>query len=163
MTAQEAFGLVRLAGRHALPLSLAETIVANAILVAAGLSFNDAAVTTLAGQSRAGQGGATLAREGECWRLKDTLRRVRWTRTAITVAVLAPGEDGLCVASLPAGSFALSLGRNLADEPRDDMTFDAILPASAVGAAPAGWGAAYGERLGAALRAVAMAGSWRKE
>ena len=112
---------------------------------------------------RAGQGGATLAREGECWRLKDTLRRVRWTRTAITVAVLAPGEDGLRVATLPAGSFALSLGRNLADEPRDDMTFDAILPASAVGAAPAGWGAAYGERLGAALRAVAMAGSWRKE
>ncbi len=58
MTAQEAFGLVRLAGRHALPLSLAETIVANAILVAAGLSFNDAAVTTLAGQSRAGRGDA---------------------------------------------------------------------------------------------------------
>lgn len=150
----EALTLVRLAGRHALPLPLAETMAANAMLAASGLPVEPGAVTTLAVS-----GEPTLARAGEGWHLTGTFRRVPWARAAATVAVLAPGVDGLRVVALPAGAFTLTPGGNLADEPRDDMAVDAVLGADAVGNAPAGWDAGYGERLGALLRAVAMAGS----
>ncbi len=91
----DALGLIRLAGYHALPLPLAETIVANAALAAAGLPL--------------AEGPAALAPEG------DT--RIAWGRNAATVVAEQDGR----IHRLPAQAVA-SEGGNVTGQPRDALT-----------------------------------------
>lgn len=90
----EALALIRLAGRHALPLPLAETIVANAALAAAGLPL--------------ATGPAALAREGDA--------RIAWGRHVTTVVA----ERGERLHRLAAQRVARE-GSNVAGHPRDAL------------------------------------------
>lgn len=152
----EAFGLVRLAGRHALPLPLAETMLANRILTDAGLPAADGVATVALG--RAGSGLA-LTRRGPGWHLAGEGRRVPWARRAATIAVVVAGEEGALVAAVRADAASVAPGLNLADEPRDRVRFDIELEAESVHRAPPGRDLDRLHALGAALRANAMAGA----
>jgi alkylation response protein AidB-like acyl-CoA dehydrogenase len=147
----EAMAVVRLAGRWAVPLPLAETMLANRLLAGAGVPVPDG-VLTLAGGGAEDRLG--LARDGGGWRLTGTAHRVPWGRSADAVAAVADGEAGPCIV-LATGT-VVAQDANLAGEPRDTLSFDCALPAGNVG--PGGSGAPL-RLLGAALRSAAMAGA----
>lgn len=93
---EEALALIRQSGRHALRLPLAETIVANAALAAAGLPLAD--------------GPAALVPAGT--------DRVAWGRNARTFVVQRDGK----LHRVTGRATVATEGSNLANMPRDVMT-----------------------------------------
>ena len=129
--------LVRRAAYHNLPVPLAEVMVARSLW--AGLAgSHDSGLVTLAGANA--RDTPTLVQDGAGWRLSGTLHRVPWGRVADAALLVAsgPGGQGRWVHA-PAGSFTVTPGTNLANEPRDMLTFDgAALPAASVHAGRSG-------------------------
>jgi len=113
----DALVVVRAAGRHAVPLPLAETIVGSWFLSEAGLE--------------APSGPLTIAPV----RLGGTAARVPWGRAAGHVVIVTGVEGRPMVALTARGAGEVTLDQNLAREPRDTLVFDA---APVVAAAPAG-------------------------
>ena len=152
-----ALSLVRLAGRSALPLPLAETMLARWLLVGAGLPLPDGMLTVapVIDTER-----LTMTRTGSGWRLHGTVTRVPWGRDATFVAVIAEMRDQVLIACVPAEQVIVA-GRdqNLAVEPRDTLTIDTALAADRVAPAASGVGLAQFRAAGAAMRALQMAGA----
>lgn len=114
LTMGEALGAVRLAGRHALPLPLAETMVANWLLGLAGLAPFEGPATVAR--------GAGLVRKAAG--LSGTADRVPWGSRAAVVAVVE--HDGAAfVHRVGREGVECSAGANIAHEPRDRLRFDA--------------------------------------
>jgi acyl-CoA dehydrogenase len=150
----EALQLIRMAGSHALPLPLAETMLANRLLGIAGL--------------RVSEGVASIAPAVECdvlqlerraggWRLTGTCRRVPWGRNANTIVALATYRERFHIARVPAGSWVSEPSANIAGLPRDTLTFDASLADSAV--ASTSRTAVSHLAQGATMRVLAIAGA----
>jgi len=156
MPPAEALAILRMAGRHAVPLPLAETMAASWLLAGAGLDLPDGPLT-LAPVTK----GETLAlaRHGAGWHLAGTATRIPWGRDAKSVAVLALHQGTPMVARLGPDGFAVTPGTNIAREPRDTLTIDALLPADAVAPAASGVDATAVRALGAAMRSLQMAGA----
>lgn len=152
----EALGLVRLAGRHALPLPLGETMLANRLLTDAGLPAAEGPATVAIGRPGS---GLALTEAGSGWRLDGALDRVPWARHADAIALVLAGPDGPVVARVPRTGITIEPGQNLANEPRDRVRFAVDLPRSSVAATTTGWDPDRVHRIGAALRASAMAGA----
>ena len=156
MPAAEALSVLRVAGRHAAPLPLAETMAASWLLAGAGLDIPDGPLT-IAPVTR----GETLAltRRGAEWHLDGTATRIPWGRDATAVAVLAEHQGTPMVARLGRDGFAVTPGSNLAREPRDTLRIDAVLAAEAVAPAASGVDARALRALGATMRSLQMAGA----
>ena len=152
LAADEALSLLRVAGEHALPLPLAETMLATWLLAGAGLAIPDGVLSIANGPD------LTLSRDGTVWRLRGSVRNVAWGRHADAIAVLAEVGGAAHIALLSKGQFTATAGENMAREPRDTLTVDAVLPASAVAPAAAGIGAAQFRAAGAVTRALLMSG-----
>jgi acyl-CoA dehydrogenase len=150
----DALALVRLAGYHALPLPLAETMIANRRLGEAGFEPG-AGVTVLS--PCAGSPVLTLERQVHGWRLYGTCRRVPWARHAARLAVLAQHEGRLHLVSVPSGGWKSEADANIAGAPRDTVQIDADLPARAVRTASHERATYAADE--AAVRALAMAGA----
>lgn len=154
----DAAEVLRIAGEFAAPVPLAETaLVGGWLFAAAGWPLPDGPIT-------AASGALDLEPDGEAWRVAGRLARVPWAGVAEQVAVLVPGADGDRVVCLGADAVKVTAGRNLAGEPRDDLTVEATVPADRVAAAEGSWAAelalraALGRTLliaGAAERALA--------
>jgi len=129
--AAEAFALLRLAGTAALPLPLAETMVANRLLALAGLPITSGPMTVALGP------GLCLQRDGGNLRLTGTAVRVPWGRSAEIVAV-ASDADGSWLVRLGREGVAATPGANIAHEPRDRLEIGAALPADAAAQLPEG-------------------------
>lgn len=106
----DAFGLVSATGRYAVPVPLAETILANWLLGLAGIKAVTGPVTVGVAQGSSSFDG----------RFSGCLLDVPWGETSDHVLTVASGSlillraaDARCVRSL-----------NLAREPRDDLHFD---------------------------------------
>ncbi|MEU8367370.1 acyl-CoA dehydrogenase family protein [Micromonospora tulbaghiae] len=138
--------LVRGMGRHGVSLPLAETVLAARQFAAAGRGLPDGVATVVAGDGVAVAGG----------RLRGTAARVPWAAAARTLLVYA-GDEAFAV---PAGHPGLRVtpGRNLAAEPRDDVTFDVPVTDGMrlTGAAPVGTVRAEAALLTAAALAGAL-------
>ncbi len=150
----EALSILRAAGGAAVPLPLAETMMASWLLAQAGLAIPDGTMSiapVLPADS------LTATRNGDAWRITGTAGRIPWGRSVGAIAVLAEGPDGMVVASVPAGGWTVTTSANLAREPRDTVTFDAIVPRNAVGATLVD--AAQLRRLGAAARCQQISGA----
>lgn len=146
LTMEEALGAVRLAGRHALPLPLPETMVANWLLGLAGLAPFEGPATVAC--------GAGLVREGAV--LTGTADRVPWGRSAAVVAVVEHGGAAF-VHRVGREGVSCSPGANIAHEPRDRLRFDAhAAPAAPL---PAGIDGAAVLAVLAACRCSQMAGA----
>lgn len=137
--AADALALVRLAGAYALPLPLAETMLANAALGTAGLPLADGVAALIDGA------GLTIAGD----RITGTAARVPWGRDVTTLVVAHAGR----IFHIGAAFTVAERSANLAQMPRDtltiDTTCDAIGPAA--GAAP--------QLAGAAIRSLQIAGA----
>ena len=144
-----ALELVRLAGRHALPVPLAETIAANHALAGAGLPPAEGVATLIAGA------GLVLTREGEGWRLAGDAPRIPWGRDAKTLAIDVDADGEAWRLRLDSGWTVTRQATNLGGMPRDTLRIDAVLAAGAV-KPRAGHGLFA---IGAALRTLQIAGA----
>jgi len=111
--ADDAAGIVMAAGRHALPLPLAETILAAGLADAHGLTLPAGPLTLVAEP-------LDLDRDGL---VHGTASAVPWGGSATALA-LAGGRLVLCA------SAGMRPGRNLAAEPRDDLAWSGVQPLS---------------------------------
>lgn len=111
----DALTLVRLAGAHAVPLPIGETMMANAALAAAGLplAVGPAALIPASADIK-------LVED----RLTGTARRVAWGGEARTLAIEVDGDR---LVRLSEGWQIASRSRNLAHHSRDDLVIDAVV------------------------------------
>ncbi len=159
--AADALRLVRRSAFHAVPLPMAETLLAQSLWVSAGGEAVEGAMT-LAPCNPVDRIG--IAADGNGFRLSGTARRVPWGGKAGHVLVLATDAKGAShLALVPQGKAKVSARRNLAFEARDTLVFDGVtVPASAVRAAPE---AVAGEGmliLGAQVRTQQMIGAMER-
>jgi acyl-CoA dehydrogenase len=148
----DAVAILRAAGRHAVPLPLAETMLARFALRAAGLTV-PAGSLTLAPVER--DDILSLRRAPAGWRLSGVVRHVPWASEAVGIVVVAGGLAAL----VAPGSVEIRRAWNLAGEPRDTVTLELALAADAAAplAAPVDLDRLY--CLGALCRAAQMAGA----
>jgi acyl-CoA dehydrogenase len=122
----DACSLLRLAGRHAVPLPLAEGgLLGGWLLAAAGLQVPGGPIT-VAVPSRADR---LVLDNGQ---VTGTLARVPWGARAELVVALAqagstPG-DGTRVVALDPALASVAPGHNVAGEPRDRLTWEGAVP-----------------------------------
>ncbi|MFL9986730.1 acyl-CoA dehydrogenase family protein [Paraburkholderia sediminicola] len=107
------FVVVRAAGRHNLPLPLAETLLANALLGECGLEAINAPLG-IAG------GGSVTLQQG---RVSGTLLDVPWGRHVGHVVAITAGKEPTLVL-LDTADAQATLRLNTAGEPRDDLHFE---------------------------------------
>jgi len=144
--------VLRSAGCHAVPLPIAETMLARWLARRAGLT---PPVGPLALAVNGPEDHVELRRSGADWRLLGAARGVPWARNAHGLVV----STGTAVALLSPLSVPIERGKNLAGEPRDDVALDLTLEARSVAGAPKDADAAAVYRLGALFRAAQMAGA----
>jgi acyl-CoA dehydrogenase len=148
----DAGAILRAAGRHAVPLPLAETMLARWWLAGAGLAA-PAGPLTLAPVERADRLAIAVARGG-C-RVTGSAGCVPWARQAAGIVALAAGH----VALVAPARADIRPGANLAGEPRDEVGFDVELDDHAGAPVPNGFDEALLGGLGALCRAAQMAGA----
>jgi acyl-CoA dehydrogenase len=141
----DALSLLKVAGAHAAPIPLAETMLASWLLAGAGVEIPDGPLTV--GPVRAGE-AVTLTSAGDGWRVSGVLTRVPWARDVERLVVLADGRAAL----VGREAWTIEAGENVAREPRDTVRLDGM--AIAVGTADVDLMAA-----GAAMRTQQIAGA----
>jgi len=148
--------VLRIAGRYAAPIPLVETALAGWMLASCGLPIGTGplAFGPVHGETVAAR------RHGTQWSLSGSMRRVPWARIAQRLIVLVSGPAGAMVACVDPKQCKLSPGRNLADEPRDDVMLDNVVVSGSL-VAPADPGVHHATlRLrGALARSLLMAGA----
>ena len=152
------FAVLRVAGRHAAPIPLAETMLAGWVAAAAGFELTDGpmAVGPVVGRDR-----LSLERVGNGWRLSGTASRLPYAVHAErTILMAEAGGAEMAVMLEGTGDAAITAGRNIANEPRDSLLFtDTRLPADAVAPLPSGISREALYRRGALARTVMMSGA----
>jgi acyl-CoA dehydrogenase len=152
------FAVLRVAGRFSVPLPLAETMLAGWVAASAGLDLSDGPMTV--GPVRGGD-RLTVVRDGNGWRLSGKVSRIPYASHVAQTVLIADGPDGEVAVALPGtGGAEVTVGKNIASEPRDTLAFSGVrLSADAVGSLGQGVsrGALY--RRGALARATMMSGA----
>src|SRR5207249_145971 len=127
----DGFQVLRVAGRFAAPVPLAETLLAGWLLAQAKITAPTGPMTI-----------APVYEDGHIELADHTLsgraRHVPFARNARHIAVLTYQAGTPSVALVPADGLAISQGTSLAGEPRDTVSFDGTV-ALAVAPAPARW------------------------
>jgi acyl-CoA dehydrogenase len=149
----DGFAVLREAGRAALPLPVAETLLAGWLLATAGIASPKGAIAC--GPAREGD-RIVLAGNGT---LSGLLRAVPFAKGAGHLAVLAEREAGsTAVALVRAGDAHIDAGASLAGDPLNAVSLDGARPV-AVRDAPLGLDAGALHLMGATARAMQMAGA----
>lgn len=142
----DGFAVLKAAGAAALPVPLAETLLAGWLLGRAGLEVPEGPLTVARGRHRLADG-----------RVSGAAVAVPHARHAVQILVLAEAENGLHVACLPRAACILREDRNLAGEPWDSVEFNAVKPTLC---APAGdVDECALEAMGALIRVTQAAGA----
>ncbi len=149
----DALPLLKVAGQHALPLPLGETMVARWLAGLAGLPI-EAGPLSIAPTHPADT--LSASRQGQSWRISGTAHRVPWASAVGRLVVIADSAQGPVLALLDARQAQLSPGSNLAAEPRDTVRFQ---DAPAIAAAASPFGADDLRAIGAVARSAQMAGA----
>jgi acyl-CoA dehydrogenase len=149
----DGFAVLREAGRTAVPLPLAESLLAGWLLARAGIPSPRGPMSC--GPAREGD-RVVVAANGT---LSGRLRAVPFAEAAGHLAVLAElGTGGAVVALVAAGDAHIAGGTGLAGEALNAVRFEGVRPV-AVSDAPAGLEAGALLLMGAATRAMQMAGA----
>jgi acyl-CoA dehydrogenase len=148
----DAVAVLRAAGRHAVPLPIAETMLARWLANRVGLAPPEG---PLAIAVEGPEDHVELRHTGSGWHLSGTARAVPWARNARGLVV----STSVAVALVAPLGAVIEHGTNLAGEPRDDVILDLTLDARSIAGAPMGADAAVVYRLGALFRAAQMAGA----
>jgi alkylation response protein AidB-like acyl-CoA dehydrogenase len=118
----DGFAVLRVAGRFAAPVPLAETLMAGWLLAEAGIAVPSGPLTIAPVHV---DGHIALAADGS---LCGRARRVPFARNAGHIAVLCRRGGDTAVALVAAAGLPISQSTSLAGEPRDDVAFDGIVP-----------------------------------
>ena len=121
-TMADGFAVLRVAGRFAAPVPLAETMMAGWLLARAGITVPNGPMSFAPVHA---DGHIALRNDG---RLGGGARRVPFARNAGYIAVLAHRENGPAVALVPAANLPISQSTSLAGEPRDNVSFEGAVP-----------------------------------
>lgn len=122
-TFEEAAALVREAGYRGLALPVAETsLLAGWVLSESGLRVPEgpATVAPVSGEH------IEFRSEGGGWTLHGQSRRVPWAGKVRRLVVVGGSEEGVLVGQVKAERCQVSLGENVAGEPRDDVLFEGV-------------------------------------
>jgi acyl-CoA dehydrogenase len=149
----DGFAVLRVAGRFAAPVPLAETLMAGWLLARAGIAVPSRPLTIAPVHA---DGHIALTSRGT---LAGRARRLPFARNAGHIAVLAHNGDHPTIALVAAANLPISQGTSLAGEPRDDVSFDGIVPETV---RPAAIDQDILTGLGAAVRLQQMAGALEK-
>jgi len=149
----DGFAVLRVAGRFAAPVPLAETLMAGWLLARAGIAVPNGPMTAAPVHA---DGHITLRDDGT---LAGRARRVPFARNARHIAVLVHGGSDPAVALVAAAGLPISQSTSLAGEPSDDVSFDGAVPV-AVRPVSLDQGLLIG--FGAAVRLQQMAGALEK-
>lgn len=144
----DGFAVLDVAGRYAVPIPLAETLLAGWLLSRAGLSAPEGAMSVA--PARPGD-RVTLNPDGT---LSGRARGVPFARDAKHLAVFA----GSSVALVETAACRLADGVNLASEPSNSVTFDRVTPIS-IAPAPKDLAQTALMLMGCVVRAVETAGA----
>jgi alkylation response protein AidB-like acyl-CoA dehydrogenase len=152
-TLSDGFAVLRVAGRFAVPVPLAETLMAGWLLGSAGIVVPGGPLTIAPVHS---DGQIRLTVDGL---LNGRARRVPFARAAGHIALLIVKDDEAAVALVTARGLPMKQATSLAGEPRDDISLDGVAP---IAVRPT---AVDQDRLvsfGAAVRLQQMAGALEK-
>jgi acyl-CoA dehydrogenase len=144
----DALSLLRVAGAFAVPVPLAETMLASRLLASASLAIPDGPLSIA--PARDGE-SVTMTPVDGGWRVSGTLTRIPWARVVNHLAVLADGWVGL----IGPDAWSIEPGENVAREPRDTVRLDGF----AVAAGPTKVTAPDLIAMGAAMRTLQIAGA----
>jgi acyl-CoA dehydrogenase len=148
----DGFSVLRAAGRSALPVPLAETMLAGWLLSQAGIAAPEGMMTVAPSGPR---DRVQLGRDGL---LTGRARKVPFARDAAHLAILASSDNGWMVALVAAGQCATEAGSSLAGDGADTVVFSGVRP-SAAAPSPAGFDLASLLLMGSVIRSQQISGA----
>ncbi len=148
----EGFSVLSAAGRFAVAVPLAETMLAGWLLSQAGIASPDGAMTVAPVNPK---DRISLNSDGT---LSGRARGIPFAKDARHVAVLARSADGCSIALLDTASCRIEAGLNLASDGSDTLTFSNAVPL-AIKPAPDGMDQTALMLMGAVARSLQIAGS----
>jgi len=120
----EGFSVLSAAGRFAIAVPLAETMLAGWLLSQAKIASPEGAMTVAPASPK---DRITLGADGT---LSGRARGVPFAKDAGHLAVLAQGAAGLSIALVAASACRIEAGLNLASDGNDTVTFNNVQPAA---------------------------------
>ena len=148
----DGFAILGAAGRYAVPVPLAETLIAGWLLARAGIAAPTGAMTVAPARPR---DRITLNADGT---LSGLSRGIPFAKDCEHIAVVAGGAKGVGVALVKTADCRVSEGQNLAGDGSDSVTFERTkVIRSAL--APAGFDPSALILMGATARSVQAAGA----
>jgi acyl-CoA dehydrogenase len=148
----EGFSILGIAGRYALPVPLAETLIAGWLLARAGIEAPEGAMTVAPVRPR---DRITFNSDGT---LSGSARGIPFASEAKHIAVAAGDSAASTIALVKTGDCRVSEGHNLAGEPANTVSFDRVKPVRSA-RAPAGFDPSALLLMGAIVRSVEAAGA----
>jgi acyl-CoA dehydrogenase len=148
----EGFSVLSAAGRFALAVPLAETMLAGWLLAQAKIASPDGKMTVA---PAAPKDRIALNADGT---LTGRARGVPYAGDAGHIAVLAHSAGGLSIALVDAAECRIEAGLNLAGDGRDTVTFNNVAPA-AIKPAPENFDQTSLMLMGAVVRSLQIAGA----
>jgi acyl-CoA dehydrogenase len=148
----DGFAVLGAAGRFALAVPLAETLLAGWLLARAGLKAPEGAMTVAPARP------ADRIRLGRGSQLSGRARSVPFAADARHIAVLAEADAGAMIALVAAKDCRLDDAHNLAGDAANAVSFDGVKPLASA-PAPAGLDRAALMLMGAGVRSVETAGA----
>ena len=148
----DGFGVINAAGRYALAVPLAETMLAGWLLAKAGIKSPDSMMSVAPASPR---DAITLNADGT---LSGRARGVPFGKDVSHLAVFAKGGKGGSIALVETAKCRIDAGVNLAYEQNNTVTFDRVKPL-ALEPAPAEFGADTLLLMGCVIRSLQIAGA----
>jgi acyl-CoA dehydrogenase len=148
----EGFGVLGAAGRFAIAVPLAETMLAGWLLAQAKIASPEGEMTVAPASPK---DRITLNADGS---LSGRARGVPFAKAAKHVAVLASGAGSLSIALVDAASLRIETGLNLGGDNSDTVTFDHVQPL-AIKPAPKGFDQNNLMLMGGVARSLQIAGA----
>jgi acyl-CoA dehydrogenase len=148
----EGFGVLSSAGRFAISVPLAETMLAGWLLAQARISSPTGEMTVAPASPK---DRITLEADGT---LSGRARGVPFARSARHIAVLASGEGGVSIALVETSACRIEQGLNLANDASDIVSFDRVRPV-ATKPGPKGFDQTSLMLMGAVVRSLQIAGA----
>ena len=148
----EGFGVLGAAGRFAIAVPLAETMLAGWLLAQAKVSAPEAEMTVAPAGPK---DRITLDADGS---LSGRARGVPFARAAKHIAVLASSSIGFTIALVDAAKVRIEAGLNLAGDNSDAVSFDHVQPV-AIKPAPKGFDQTALMLMGGVARSLQIAGA----
>ncbi len=148
----EGFSVLSAAGRFAIAVPLAETMLAGWLLAQAEIASPEGAMTVAPASPK---DRIAVGADGT---LSGRARGIPFAGDASHIAVLAHGSGGLSIALVDAASCRIEAGLNLASDGSDTVTFNNVAPI-AIKPAPKGFDQTSLMLMGAVARSLQIAGA----